>query len=332
MFLLYAARYDIIIVKEKKGGEILTSKAFLTVDSGGSKTCLALYTEEGVLVEKGNARGFGLTEDSVSVLEEARQILSDFCTGYEITHAVCNLGGKNKEQMDVTLKAAFPGARTKVFRESEGTVGLELCRMYSAEVTLMAGTGAIAIARAGDRAVISGGWGANISDGGSGYQLGLDAVRLALRELDGTGELSLLTKTLTGIDEPPKPMDAADFCAFRDRVRQSLAPFDRAHIASFARKVCDCARLGDAQALELYKKVGLDLADLLLAAAKKAGGVLKGAVINGGMVNGKEFWAESFEERLRREYPAVTLHYITDGIDEATRNMAKTMINKDKGE
>ena len=61
----------------------MASKAFLTVDSGGSKTCLALYTEEGVLVEKGNARGFGLTEDSGSVLEEARQILSDFCTGYE---------------------------------------------------------------------------------------------------------------------------------------------------------------------------------------------------------------------------------------------------------
>ena len=60
--------------------------------------------------------------------------------------------------------------------------------------------------------------------------------------------------------------------------------------------------------------------------------MLKGAVINGGMVNGKEFWAESFEERLRREYPTVTLHYITEGIDESTRNMAKTMINKDKGE
>jgi len=310
----------------------LGNKAFLTMDSGGSKTVLALYTNDGTFIKEGRSCGFGLAEDNDCVFEKARQVLSIFCSGYEISYVICNLGGKNKNQIEKTLKSVFPNACTRVFRESEGTVGLELCRMYSAEVTLMAGTGAIAIASASEKSVIIGGWGANISDKGSGYQLGLDAVRLALEELDGTDKLSLLTKLLTGIKEPPKAMDAKEYCDFRDNVRRLLSPFDRAHIASFTHKVCDCARLGDAQALELYKKVGIDLADLRLASPKKAGGVLKGAVINGGMVNGKEFWAESFEERLRREYPAVTLHYITDGIDEATRNMAKTMINKDKGE
>jgi N-acetylglucosamine kinase-like BadF-type ATPase len=310
----------------------LASKVFLTIDSGGSKTELALYSEDGKLLCKGRAQGFGLAEDSGAVLLDVKQSLSDFCAGYDVTHAVCNLGGKNKNQIEATLRAAFPSARIRVFRESEGTAGLELCRMYSAEVTLMVGTGAIAIARAGENAVISGGWGANISDGGSGYQLGLDAIRLALAEIDGVGELSLLTKTLTGLEEPPKPMSAEDFCAFRDRVRQSLAPFDRAHIASFARKVYDCARRGDASSLELYKNVGRDLANLVLAAAKKAGGVLKGTVVNGGMVNAKEFWSASFEERLRSEYPSVTVHYITNGIDEATCRMAKAMINEEKGE
>ena len=310
----------------------MASKVFLTIDSGGSKTELSLYSEDGKLLCKGRAQGFGLAEDSGAVLRDVKQSLSDFCAGYDVTHAVCNLGGKNKNQIEATLRAAFPSARIRVFRESEGTAGLELCRMYSAEVTLMAGTGAIAIARAGENAVISGGWGANISDGGSGYQLGLDAIRLALAEIDGVGELSLLTKTLTGLEEPPKPMSAEDFCAFRDRVRQSLAPFDRAHIASFARKVYDCARRGDESSIELYKNVGHNLANLVLAAAKKAGGVLNGTVVNGGMVNAKEFWSASFEEGLRSEYPSVTVHYITNGIDEATCRMAKAMINEEKGE
>ena len=307
----------------------MDNKAFLTIDSGGSKTSFALYTHDGSFIKEGRSRGFGLAEDVDCVWEEVRQILADFCAGYEITHVICNLGGKNKNQIKKTLQAAFPDAYTKVFRESEGTIGLELCKMYSAEVTLMAGTGAIAIAPAGDKVVISGGWGANISDGGSGYQLGLDAVRLALEELDGTDELSLLTRSLTNINEPPNAMDAKDYCDFRDSVRRSLAPFDRAHIASFARTVYDCARQGDQRSVALYKKVGHDLAGLVIAASQKAKIKLRCAVVNGGMVNGKEFWQESFEKRLINEYGAIKVHYLTDGINEAMHHIAEKMI---KGE
>ena len=307
----------------------MDNKAFLTIDSGGSKTVLALYTCEGVFIKDGRSRGFGIAEDSNSVLEEAKQVLSDFCFGYEISHIICNLGGKNKNQIEKTLKFAFPYANTKVFRESEGTFGLELCRMYSAEVTLMAGTGAIAIAPVGNKAVISGGWGANISDKGSGYQLGLDAVRLALEELDGTDEFSLLTKSLTGIKEAPKAMNAKDYCDFRDSVRHSLLPFDRAHIASFARTVYDCSRLGDKRSIELYEKAGLDLAELVITCSRKAQAELSCVVTNGGMVNGKEFWMKSFEERLKNEYGAVKVHYLTNGINEAMCCMAEKMI---KGE
>ncbi|MBQ7293619.1 MAG: hypothetical protein IJW79_07760 [Clostridia bacterium] len=307
----------------------MDNKAFLTIDSGGSKTSLTLYTCDGSFIKNGKARGFGLTEDCGCVLEEARQILSDFCVGHEISYAICNLGGKNKNQIEKTLKSAFPNASTMVFRESEGTVGLELCRIYSAEVTLMAGTGAIAIAPAGNKTVISGGWGANISDRGSGYQLGLDAVRLALEELDGTGELSPLTKALTGITEPPKAMDAREYCDFRDNVRHSLSPFDRAHIASFTRIVYDAASLGDKRAVELYRQAGLDLAELVITALRKAETDLRCAVVNGGMVNGKDFWQESFEEKLKNEYGTVKVNYLTDGIDKAMCRMAEKMI---KGE
>lgn len=307
----------------------MDNKAFLTMDSGGSKTVFTLYASDGAFIKDGRSRGFGLAEDGGGILEDARQALSDFCRGYEITHAVCNLGGKNKDQMEKTLRAAFPNVSAKVFRESEGTVGLALCRMYSAEVTLMAGTGAIAIAPAGDETVIAGGWGANISDQGSGYQLGLDAVRLALEELDGTDELSLLTQELTGIKEPPDAMDAADYCAFRDRVRRTLSPLDRAHIASFARTVYDTAKRGDNKSIALYQRVGLDLAKLVITAARKAQAALSCVVVNGGMVNGKEFWMEGFEEALQNEYGDIKVQYLTDGIDRAMCHIARRMI---KGE
>ena len=290
---------------------------------------LSLYSHDGVPIKTEKTRGFGIAEDTDGVSEEVRQILSDFGLGYKVSYVICNLGGKNKMQIEKTVKSVFPIANTRVFRESEGTIGLELCKMYSADVTLMAGTGAIAIAPVGDKAVISGGWGANISDKGSGYQLGLDAVRLALEELDGTGELSLLTRSLTGISELPGPMDAKEYCEFRDSVRGVLAPFDRAHIASYSRIVYDSARLGDKKAVELYEMVGQDLAELVIAASQKTQNGLRCVVVNGGMVNGKEFWMNSFEERLKSEYGAIKVHYLTNGIDKAMYHMAEKMI---KGE
>ena len=295
------------------------------MDSGGSKTKLRLYDCSGGLIKEHTVQGFGLAEDSEAALSEAVAVLADFSVGYKIRTVICNLGGKNKRQIKATLGAAFPNAEICVFRESEGVVGLELCKKYAAEVTLMAGTGAIAIARSGEKAVICGGWGVNISDNGSGYQLGLDAVRLALEEIDGAGELSLLTKTLTGLSEPPKPMAAEEYCEFRDSVRRKLAPFDRAHIASFSKTVYACAKRGDERAIELYQKVGLELAKLVLAAARKAGRGLSSAVVNGGMVNAKEFWQESFEEKLKNEHKAVKIHYLTDGIDEVMCDMAKSI-------
>ena len=301
----------------------MKKKAFLTVDSGGSKTKLALYCPNGDFIESCTSAGFGLAQDSESVIDELVTLLSEFCEGYEVSTVICNLGGKNKKQAELTISAAFPQARVEVFRESEGAVGLALCEKYSAGVILMAGTGAIAIAKAEDKAVICGGWGANISDLGSGYQLGLDAIRLALDELDGTGELSLLTKTLTGIGEPPGAMDAREYCAFRDGVRGSLAPFDRSHVASFAKAVYECAKRGDGRSLELYRGVGRDLARTVIAAAKKRGRDLECAVVNGGMVNALEFWQKSFEDELFATYGKIKVHYLKNGIDEIMCDMAK---------
>ena len=297
----------------------MKNNAFLTVDSGGSKTRLGLYALDG-----------GLACDSGEALLEALPILSDFCDGYLISVAVCNLGGKNKNQMELTLKSLFPDAVIRVFRESEGVVGLELCKKYGAQVTLMAGTGTIAIAPCGNRTVISGGWGANISDKGSGYQLGLDAIRSALDELDGKEPLSLLTKVLTGIDTPPEPMSAEEYCDLRDGVRRRLQPLDRAHIASFAKTVYACAKAGDTRSLDLFDKAGCDLAETILAASRKANVELNCAVVNGGMVNCREFWQDSFEKRLEKEGKSIEIHYLTDGIDEVMRDIAKIMLKGEK--
>lgn len=295
----------------------------LTVDSGGSKTKLSLYDENGLLIKEDCVKGYGQIVDCENLLTEFINELKDFCGLTKVCSVVCNLGGKNKNQMLKTLTAVFPTAKIILFRESEGVVGLKLCQKYNADVCLMVGTGSIAIAPVGEKVVISGGWGANISDDGSGYQLGLDAIRLALKEMDGIKEPSLLTKTITGVNILPKPMTAEEYCDFRDGVRKKLFPLERSHIASFAKVVYACAKQGDKSALELYKKVGYDLADGVLLAIKKTGKRLDGVVVTGGMVNAKEFWQNEFENKLKEINQKVKVDYITNGVEVATLQIAK---------
>lgn len=297
----------------------------LTVDSGGSKTEIVLYDSIGEPMNKGVFRGFGSAVDSDQILPELAQAMSDICGCRAPSAIVCNLGGKNKEQLERTVSSVFPSSRIRVFRESEGVIAKELCSKFDAQVNLMVGTGSIAVAPTDRGVVISGGWGANISDKGSGYQLGLDAVRLALEELDGINELSLLTKTLTGVEEPLGVASAQEYCTFRDRVRSRLFPFDRTNLAKLAKTVYMCAGMGDSKAIGLYEKLGSDLADIVLSAMSKTGKELKRAVVTGGLVNAKEFWQESFEKKLKSRYENFTALYMPDGLSVGLLELAKNI-------
>ena len=301
----------------------MKNKMYVTIDSGGSKTKLSLYDGDGALIKDGTAEGYALAVDSDSVHPGLAAVLQSFCACDRISAAICNLGGRNKRQTEATLKYVFPNARVIVFREAEGNVGIALCNKYHAQATLMVGTGSIVIAPVGDRVVISGGWGANVSDAGSGYQLGLDAIRLAISELDGVEPLSDLTKRLTGKTAPSNPMNQADFCKYRDSARDAMAPYDRAHIASYARIVYECAESGDIKAQALYEKVGRDLALNVLSAVKKTGQSLRNLVVTGGMVRAREFWMSSFERILKDEHPLQNVYYIADGISDAMEEMIK---------
>ncbi len=300
-------------------------KYFLTVDSGGSKTEIILYDSSGESVNKGVSKGFGTAVDCDLILTELAKDLSDVCEGRAPSVIVCNLGGKNKEQVERTIYSAFPSSRVRVFRESEGVIAKELCAKFGAQVNLMVGTGSIAVAPTDSGVVISGGWGANISDKGSGYQLGLDAVRLALEEIDGVNELSILTKMITGVKKPLGVASAEEYCSFRDNVRASLFPFDRANLAKMAKNVYKCAEMGDPKAIELYEKTGSDLADTVISAMAKTGKELKRAVVTGGMVNAKEFWQEGFEKKLKSRYEDFTAIYIPDGLSVGLFEIAKKM-------
>lgn len=302
------------------------NRLLLTIDSGGSKTKFLLRTDDGRLIATQETEGFGTATDSDEVHPVFFTELKKLCDGWNIAVVVCNLGGKNKEQITKTIEQALPHAKIYVFRESEGLVGATLCHDLHAQVALLAGTGSIAIAPIQNQTIICGGWGANIGDQGSGYHLGLQAISDSLEQLDGTAPMSELAKQITGIASPPGILCAEEYCALRDKVRNRMKPLDRAHIASYAKTVSACAAQKDPHAQMLLRQAGLDLADLVLRTAAKTGNPLRCVVVTGGMIHAKQFWQEAFETRLQEKHKVEQVIYLPDGINDALYTLAKKMI------
>ena len=61
-----------------------STKVFLTVDSGGSKTKLCLYDYENNPVKDTVLKGFGAATESDLVIQELKTALVDFCSGFSV--------------------------------------------------------------------------------------------------------------------------------------------------------------------------------------------------------------------------------------------------------
>lgn len=308
-------------------------KTLLAADIGGSKTRIRLLDTAGSLLSEFVEKGVATALESdlpLPILENLLDALPD----KELVCAIAvNLGGRNAQQVTLSFRKFFPHTPLQIFRESEGTAAYALGRKYGAPVVLMAGTGAIAVGSGNGSYVITGGWGIHIGDDGSGYDIGLQAIRRSLLALDGTDPLSPLTKALCGWETPLSA--AADPALFRDRrdqVRARLAPLDRQHIASLTKTVAEFAQQGDATALEIFRYAGEKLAQLVVCTAEKLTGIpVPAVVVTGGLIHTRAFWGQSFENAVRQQLPGADIHYVTDGLLWGACSIAKDLFENHGG-
>ena len=175
----------------------------LGIDGGGTKTVAALVNEAGHILGYGragpaNAHTIGLQQAIRAVESAARELIScTFLKNSKSLLAVLGLAGVSRSIDQACIEQALRGL--PLFRNAEliitndahialvGAVGQE----YG--VALIAGTGAIAfgINHAGEQARADG-WGHLLGDEGSGYWIGLEALRAVLRAYDGRGPSTIL--------------------------------------------------------------------------------------------------------------------------------------------
>ncbi len=208
---------------------------FIGIDGGGTG-CRARIEDEA-----GNVLGLGLAGPATSRLG-LEKLLQSLATAYGSAIAEAELSPDEVAAMRAGIGIA--GYGRKGFAEQLQAVAHPFAQaVYTSDAMaacvgahggadggiVIIGTGSIGIARVGGAELRVGGYGFPISDEGSGADLGLQAVRLALRAHDGRHETGPLLRAVMArfADEPADAVAWMDHATATDYA--TLAPLVMRH-------------------------------------------------------------------------------------------------------
>lgn len=230
------------------------------VDGGGTRTTVECRTLDGAVLCRGAFGPFNLNsvgeERFNALLEEIAAFLgrTGTCTALCIGAA----GVSNPRVRELTARvmdAVCPWQLTGDHR-----IALHGALSGQPGIALIAGTGSICCGKNSAGAFVrTGGWGHLIDDGGSGYALGRDVLAAVVRQWDGRGEETLLSRLVLEHLKINTPQELVAYVYGGDKSR----------VAALAPLAEQAAGAGDRTALAVCEKNGGELGELVLAAARR---------------------------------------------------------------
>ena len=155
---------------------------------------------------------------------------------------------------------------------------------------------------------IVGGWGIVLGDQGSGTWIGLKALRMAVRLLDGWGPASFpeemplfVRKILQHFDAEDNPRKMVTV------VHSAPAPFPV--IARLVPVIAEAAREGDPFALGLFQDAGSVLARQMLSLIERKHLQETEITLCGGAWKAHAAMFQSFQDTINATRPAIEVHY-----------------------
>lgn len=188
----------------------MSAPLFLGVDGGGTGCRARVEDGEGTVLGSGIAgpatTRLGIEQAMASVETACRAALAEAGIPFEEAgHVHCGIGlaGMGRKGAREALEA-LPHPFASIAFATDGLVACIGAHSGADGGIVIVGTGSFGLARVDGREVRVGGYGFPISDEGSGADLGLQAIRLALRALDGRVDRTpLLTSVLARFKEDP---------------------------------------------------------------------------------------------------------------------------------
>jgi N-acetylglucosamine kinase-like BadF-type ATPase len=233
----------------------------LGIDAGGTHTICLLADQEERILGRGEAGAANVSAVGLSAAVAAigQAVAAAWqaagLTARPATLACLGVAGGDRPQEKEALEAALAplGIAARLWVVPDALIALAAASREVIGVVIIAGTGSIAWGRnrQGDTRR-AGGWGYILGDEGSAFDIGLSALRAAVRAHDGRGQPTALTDLLVAHWALSQPED------LRSVVYGGSYP--RLQIAALAPVVERAARQGDAVARRLYAQAADELA------------------------------------------------------------------------
>jgi N-acetylglucosamine kinase-like BadF-type ATPase len=252
----------------------------LGIDAGGTKTVGLLADESGRVMAEARGGGANLQIHGELEVEKVFDRVIEKLTGGRPVASLClGIAGVDRARDEVVIRDILRrlGHRETARVVNDAVIALVAGAPERVGIVVLAGTGSIAYGvDAGGRHARSGGLGSLLADEGSGYWLGHQALRAAVRAADGRGPATRLQGLL---------FDALGIASVQEIVpmiyEQGLS---RQRIAAFAILVQKARDDGDALAAELTQTAARELAMAVRAVASRLdlGGSSYPVVLAGG--------------------------------------------------
>lgn len=248
----------------------------LGIDAGGTKTTCVLADQTSVLARAsaGSIKIMRVSESEASAnlvsLLQTVAAQSGVALG-NISSTCIGLAGNTVPRVEQWTRAALqshlPGSLLLCGDEE---IALDGAFWGGPGVLVLAGTGSNVVGRAADGTIFHlGGWGPVLSDEGSGYWIGLQAVRAVLHALERDRSTQLLPAILAEwkISNCDELVDMGNLIPGPDFSR--LTPL-----------VAQCAGAGDAVAMSVLAHAGRELGTIAIEALQKVAALEKVAASN----------------------------------------------------
>lgn len=301
----------------------------LGIDGGGTKTRCAI-ARDGKIVATSNTGASNLVRRSEDDVRTALHgAIRSACATAEIApeqiEAAClGLGGASRENIAARVREIV-GEVLRCPTEVVGDmlVAFDAAMRGGAGVVVIAGTGSIAYGcdEKGDTAR-AGGWGSVISDEGSGYWIGKNALAAAFRALD-TGRTTVLIGHIMDAWSLPN----------RDELVAVANRNPQPNFAELAPVVFKAAAEGDAIAQELLSSAGAELAKLAKVVVRRLwppGNKMHVAAL-GGVFSTSNLVFKVFENSVHSEVPEAVVRLVAEDPVQGALFRAEQLLAKAAG-
>jgi glucosamine kinase len=237
------------------------------IDGGATKTLAAVLDLDSHALHLGH--GGPSNEDAVgakasveAVLDAAEEAIERAGIGHDdLGAAVLALAGTDTDAVAQHLRSARTDAWIVV---NDVVAAWATATGAGPGVAAISGTGSNVFGVGPDgRTWRAGGWGHLLGDEGSGYWLGLQSIRAALRDRDASGPETALSDAAAAFFDVPS-LEVLAACIYS-------TPLTKGEIAAFAIETAELAERGDAVARELYERGARELGEQIATVIRQTG-------------------------------------------------------------